>query len=78
MKAWLALNERDTSPKVIIRSRAEPKLGKKEQALIDAKVAPHAGGCAEVVRHVQLPLPGLGREAEGGALAGARSASQSA
>lgn len=51
MKAWLALSDRDTSPKTITRPRAEPKLGKKEQALADAKAAPHAGGWAEVVRH---------------------------
>jgi transcriptional regulator with XRE-family HTH domain len=51
MKAWLALNDRDTSPKAIPKPRVEPKLGKKEQALIDAKAAPHAGGWADVVRH---------------------------
>jgi hypothetical protein len=51
MKAWLALNDLDTSPKAIIRARAEPKLGKKEQALVDAKAAPHAGGWADLVRH---------------------------
>jgi hypothetical protein len=51
MRTWLALNDRDTSPKAIARPRAEPKLGKKEQALIDAKAAPHAGGWADVVRH---------------------------
>jgi transcriptional regulator with XRE-family HTH domain len=51
MKAWLALNDRDTSPKAITRPRAEPKLGKKEQALVDAKAAPHSGGWADVVRH---------------------------
>jgi transcriptional regulator with XRE-family HTH domain len=51
MRAWLALSDRDTSPKAIARPRPEPKLGKKEQALIDAKAAPHAGGWADVVRH---------------------------
>jgi transcriptional regulator with XRE-family HTH domain len=51
MKAWLALNDRDSSHKAIVRPRAEPKLGKKEQALVDAKAAPHAGGWADVVRH---------------------------
>jgi hypothetical protein len=51
MKAWLAMNDRDTSPKAITRPRAEPKLGKKEQALVDAKAAPHAGGWADVIRH---------------------------
>jgi hypothetical protein len=51
MKAWLALNDRDTPPRANARPRVEPKLRKKEQALIDAKAAPHAGGWADVVRH---------------------------
>jgi transcriptional regulator with XRE-family HTH domain len=51
MKAWLALNDRDTAPKAITRPSAEPKLGKKEQALVDAKAAPHSGGWADLVRH---------------------------
>jgi hypothetical protein len=51
MKAWLALNEKDTAPRQAVRPKAEPKLGKKEQALVDAKSKPNAGGWAAVVRH---------------------------
>jgi len=51
MRTWLALNDRDQTPRRVVRPKAEPKLGKKEQALLDAKTAPNAGGWAAVVRH---------------------------
>jgi transcriptional regulator with XRE-family HTH domain len=51
LKAYIAMTEKDVSPRDIIRPKAEPKLGKKEQALVDAKSKPSAGGWAAVVRH---------------------------
>jgi transcriptional regulator with XRE-family HTH domain len=51
MRTWLALNDKGVSPRDVIRPKAEPKLGKKEQALVDAKTAPAASGWAGVVRH---------------------------
>jgi transcriptional regulator with XRE-family HTH domain len=59
MKAWLPLNDRDTSPKAIARPRPKPKLRKKEQALIDAKapLMPTAGLTWSVIeRHVEFRL----------------------
>lgn len=51
MRTWLALNDKGVTPREIIRPKAEAKLGKKEQALVDAKATPNAGGWAGVVRH---------------------------
>jgi transcriptional regulator with XRE-family HTH domain len=51
MKAWLAMSEKDVAPRSVVRPKAEPKLGKKEQALVDARAAPNEGGWAAVVRH---------------------------
>lgn len=51
MRTWLALNDKGVTPREMIKPKAEPKLGKKEQALVDAKSKPSAGGWAAVVRH---------------------------
>ena len=51
MRTWLVLNDKGVTPREVIRPKAEPKLGKKEQALVDAKSKPSAGGWAAVVRH---------------------------
>jgi transcriptional regulator with XRE-family HTH domain len=51
MRTWLQLNEKSVTPREVSRPRPEPKLGKKEQALVDAKSKPSAGGWAAVVRH---------------------------
>jgi hypothetical protein len=51
MRTWLALNDRSATPRDMVRPKAEPKLGKKEQALRDAKAAPTGGGWASLVRH---------------------------
>lgn len=51
MRTWLALSDKGVTPREVVRPKAEPKLGKKEQALVDAKTAPSAGGWAAVVRH---------------------------
>jgi transcriptional regulator with XRE-family HTH domain len=51
MKAWLAMSEKDVAPRGVVRPKVEPKLGKKEQALVDARAAPNQGGWAAVVRH---------------------------
>ena len=51
MRTWLALNDKGVMPRDVVRPKAEPKLGKKEQALRDAKGAPNTGGWAGVVRH---------------------------
>jgi hypothetical protein len=51
LKAYIAMTEKDIAPRDLGRPKAEPKLGKKEQALVDAKTAPNAGGWAAVVRH---------------------------
>jgi hypothetical protein len=71
MKSCLALNDRDSSPKAIARPRAKPKLGKKEQALIDATppLMLAAGlNWSDIERHVEFCPLGLGREAEDRAL----------
>lgn len=51
MRTWLALNEKNVFPRDVVKPKSEPKLGKKEQALIDAKAAPSQGGWADVVKH---------------------------
>lgn len=51
MRTWLALNEKGVAPREVIRPKAQPKLGKKEQALADARATPAASGWAGVVRH---------------------------
>ena len=51
LKAWIAMADGGVTPRDVVRPKAEPKLGKKEQALVDAKSKPSAGGWAAVVRH---------------------------
>ena len=51
MGKWLALTQKVAASREFVRPKVEPKVGKKEQALLDAKSAPRAGGWAAVVRH---------------------------